>query len=142
MRACPAPMMSGGFPCICNFKQNKQTRGGGENGEGRGRRGGKGDTRTQKSRKSPEEEGVTCGAGSAGTCRPGRATAGLGDSGSDSREGAQIPALVPPSPPGPALLPPLPSVAAPARFTRRCLHLPRSGRQRARRGERERSAIN
>lgn len=39
MSSCPAPMMSGGFPCICNFKKNKQTRRGdvgGNGGRGRG----------------------------------------------------------------------------------------------------------
>lgn len=106
MRSCPAPMMSGGFPCICNFKKNKQTRRGdvgGNGGRGRGHK---------SHGKARGGEGLTCSAGSSGTtCLPGRATAGLGH----CRGRAQLPA---------PLLPQSLSVAASARFTRLSLHLP------------------
>lgn len=98
-------MMSGGFPCICNFKKNKQTRRGDVGGKRRERAG------AQKSRKSAGEEELTCGADGSGTCLPGRAAAGLGG----SRERAQLPVPV---------LPQSLSVAASARFTRLSLHLP------------------
>lgn len=87
---------------------------------------------------SSRGEGLTCGAGSAGTCRPGRANTGLGVPGSDSREAAQLPE---PVPPWPALLPA--ALRGCVRSVRTALFSPAPlHRQPARRGERERSAKN